>query len=129
VLPSELWAAYEKAAASGDWNGVRACLADDVVAIDHRPLGFGEIRGADALVQYARGMRELVPGASPRQRELIEETERGSARVVEVHGGPQDAPIGLEYIMVGELRDGRTTRLWYYPVDAREEALRTLAAL
>src|SRR5689334_22658638 len=129
MRPSELWAAYEEAFAARDWERVRSHYADDVVAIDHRPLGFGELRGSDAMLDYVRGFFELASGAAPRLREVLGEHTHGFAAVIEALGGPDDGPVGLDYILVAEIRDDRATRLFFFPPEHRDEALRQFEAL
>jgi hypothetical protein len=129
VRPSKLWAAYEEAFRARDWPRVRSLFADDIVAIDHRPLGFGEIRGADAVLTYVRSFVDLSPSAAPRQRELLAESEHGYAALIEVRGGSDEAQIGFDYILVAEIRDGRGRQVLFFPVELRDEALRAFAAL
>ena len=126
--PVETWRALTEAWLQSDWARVRGFLADDCVAVDHRPLGFGELRGGDALLAYLRGIRDLDPDARPEEQALLGESEHGLAGHISIRAAG-DTPFAIDYILVSEVRDGHIMRAWYFPLEARDEALRTFAAL
>src|SRR5439155_5933649 len=41
-----------------EWDMVRRGLADDLVVIDHQPIGLGEIHGVDEYIRVQRPFRE-----------------------------------------------------------------------
>ncbi|HZP28043.1 MAG TPA: nuclear transport factor 2 family protein, partial [Acidimicrobiia bacterium] len=43
------------------WDDLRPLYADDLVSVDHEPTGFGEMHGADALLDRHRVAVELAP--------------------------------------------------------------------
>ena len=129
MRPSDVWLAFIAAWEADDRDAARGFIADDCVAVDHRPLGFGELHGGDALLAYLNGIRELVPGARAEERERLGESEHAAVSIVTLTGGEDGAPVGLEYHLVSEVRDGLVRRVWYFPIEAREEALRAFAAL
>ncbi|MBV8960437.1 MAG: nuclear transport factor 2 family protein, partial [Actinobacteria bacterium] len=44
-----------------DWDTMYRVYAPDIVSFDHRPAGYGEMRGADALIARHQAMVEIAP--------------------------------------------------------------------
>ena len=129
TTPVETWRALTEAWREGDWSRMRGYIADDFVGVDHRPLGFGEVHGGDALQTYLRGIQDVVPDARVEEGGLLGENERALAALINLRGGAAGAPVEIDYILVSEVLDGCITRAWYFSLEARDEALQTFAAL
>jgi ketosteroid isomerase-like protein len=117
-------AAWTAAHNARDWTALRELLTGDVVAVDHRSVGFGTITGADDLVRFSRQLAEL----SPTVRMLTVQFDAISpAAGVVVRRSFGRTPEGGEfesvYRAVGT-SDGETmARLEFFPLEAREAAL------
>jgi ketosteroid isomerase-like protein len=101
----------------------RACLADDIVIVDHRPASaFGDVRGAEPYMDRIRSLIELADDARWWPTEDFDPRGRvGSGTlVIDGHwsngGGPAEIRTGL----VWTVRDGRMDRFELFETDQRE---------
>ncbi|MDQ3741410.1 MAG: nuclear transport factor 2 family protein, partial [Actinomycetota bacterium] len=117
-----------------DWEAARALLADDMVVVDHRLVGWGESMGADRIIAATRSLGETSPDARWTSR-LLEQHCDGD-RVVErlrlaLRGTTDGAPWEQAFLLVGVIEGGLRTRFEFFDADdegpcrARYEELRT----
>ncbi len=121
--------AFQDALAQRDWPALTARLADDVIAHDHRPLGWESSHGPVPYVDALRALVALAPDVRLRLDDIRLASNGYFARTswVGTHeGGTFDAPS----LFVGELdADGRVRRFDQYDLQQLAAARRRFAEL
>ncbi|HEX8207406.1 MAG TPA: nuclear transport factor 2 family protein, partial [Solirubrobacteraceae bacterium] len=120
------------ALAARDWEAARALLHDDMVVVDHRPVGWGTDMGADRVIAATRSLGEASPDT--RWRSFLVEQHRDHGRVVErvrltVEGTTDGAPWEMPFLLVGVIEDGLRTRFEFFDADDEEAAGAAFEAL
>ena len=110
MRPLEAWARYVDAVRRRDWDGVAAMVDEDVEITDHRPFGFGALRGRDAYLDYLHGMVALAPDTVPELTRVLHEDDSSFAAEIAVRG----TGFEIVYAIVGEIRDDRLARASFY---------------
>lgn len=113
-----------------DWDGLRAAYPD-VVMVDHRPASFGEMVGAEALIEHLGGLLELVPDLRVEVPEIAAVGEHGVVfRMVgsghSTDGGEVEIDIVLCSTLSGDLVRAETFQS--DAMDAAVECWRTACA-
>src|SRR5439155_11372876 len=73
-----------------EWDVLRGLLADDFVAVDHRPASFGRLDSPDALIGYFREFVDLVPDIRWYFPEIHRVGDRCVLVSIELHGTSTD---------------------------------------
>ena len=123
---AELWSSYTAllaATAAGDWAFVEAHLAEDLVAIDHRPAGWGTL-DAEAYVGLYRAAADLGPAPWLGATEVLVLTPHGLAGMGERVGTNQEGGAIRSRISVAvHMVDGCLVRTEYFPEDRPDLAI------
>jgi ketosteroid isomerase-like protein len=97
--------------ATHDIDALRELITDDVVFLDHRPLGADAIVGHEATAEWARSMFELMPNWKIRVEVLAQEGDVYVAHdFYDGAGGDQFGAAALDWYVVDVLRDGKLAR-------------------
>lgn len=108
---------------TGDWEGMRASMTDDVALVDHRPASLGEMTGPDAVVSTQQAMKELGPDLVMRAVSHADLSSSCSLGIAAVAGNlPDGTPVELPFIGLVACRAGLLANLEIYPVEALEAA-------
>ncbi|HEX8123285.1 MAG TPA: adenylate/guanylate cyclase domain-containing protein [Solirubrobacteraceae bacterium] len=130
-----VWDAYCAAFSAQDWDAVRALVHDDVVLVDHRSIGWQEIRGIEAYLDAQRSGAAVAQEPELRVARVLEASEDTALVVCALHahahagGGAIEIPLGV----LNRTRDGRVDRVELFAPDdeagmrARYAELRGLA--
>jgi hypothetical protein len=115
--------ALQQRIAARDWDGVAALYASDLIARDHRLVGWGTLHGPAAFLESMRQMVELSPDVRLRIKHV-----RAAARGYLVEGvwlGTRDGgAFESVYVAVAELdANGRIRRVDFYDSDKLDVAL------
>ena len=94
---------YLEALTSHDWDGLRACLCDDVVRIG--PYN-DEYRGSDAYVAFLSALMPTLPEYSMEVQRITYVDDRAYAELSEAVGG-----VRTDEALVFEISDGRIERV------------------
>ena len=126
---AEVWRAVASmvdAMGRRDWPAMTATIAEDVVAVDHRPSGWGTV-GRDDFVELYRGSVALAPDAWFGFHDILALTDRG---VVAEAAGIGTTVDGGEFrtaaSAVLQVADGRVIRIDYFPADRMDLAMALL---
>jgi hypothetical protein len=107
-----------------DTARVRAVLADDVVAHDHRLVGQGEVVGADRYVATLAALRDLAPDIGLGPWFVLALERHGGVVVARSFGTPPEGgPFEIYYVAVEIVARGRVTRLELFELEAVDAAL------
>src|SRR5262245_49996211 len=115
--PERIYARFCRALNARDWDALRDCVAEDYEAYDHRPLGYGQVRGRDEVMSYWRSWDETVTYGQWRFEWLSGDDEHAVLRfggygtaVDELGGG------ALEIVLVSvvTVRAGRVSRAEHF---------------
>ncbi len=118
-------AALLRAHRERDWDGYRACYADDLEVVDHRPAGWGVVRGAEAWMQLARSAVDVMPDAIMRVVAIHAIAAHGAVKHMVMAGtnaGGGHVELSNVY-SVTVRRDGKLVRNETFPIDALDAAL------
>ena len=129
--PERLWAHIAQAVARGDIDGVVGRYADDCVNVDHRELGWDEMRGPEQIEEF---WRSVLAGTTDRHFEVDEVLacdDRVLAMRITFRGTGVDVAGALEIPMgtVFAVADGQCVRQDRYGHDDREAILARYAEL
>ena len=107
-----------------DWDAFRACYAPGVVALDHRPAGWGALEGVDAQMATLQGLIAMVPDVHMTMNTIHDLSEQAilySARVVgeEIGGGH----IELAFHVLNRHDDTGITAMEIFPASALDDAI------
>ena len=115
---------FARAFAARDWDALAAISAPEQVAVNHRSVGWGTLRGASAWVETLRALVDLAPDTRMRldHRRLRSHSVFWRMSWVGTRqGGAYEAPI----LVVTELDDaGLQTRIDVWDVEQLAEAWR-----
>jgi class 3 adenylate cyclase/tetratricopeptide (TPR) repeat protein len=111
-LPASLWV---EAINTRDWMLLRRTLADDFVAVDHRPLGWGTI-DADQFVELYRSPVELAPDVRAALVAVHAISSGGACVRAELRGTTSDGgPFRTSATIVTAAADKKLTRCDFFP--------------
>ena len=108
--------AFAAALRDRDWAALRRVIGEDVVAIDHRPLGFGTIEGRDAFVDYVQGMIAVAPDINLEMTRMLRRYENGIVAELRWHGTSAGAPIESTYAIDARVADGRLVHAEFFEI-------------
>ena len=107
-----------------DWDTYRTSFAEDIEVIDHRPAGWGEIRGYDAWLDHTKAVIELMEDARLRHVAVHAMGPHGAVRQVSVTGrNAGGGDVELAYLSCNIVRDDRVVHIEVFPLDQLAEAL------
>ena len=116
--------AMRAAFAGRDWVSFRAVVADDVVLIDHRPAGAGQLSGIDEYVAYAKTLTDVAPELTTHVSEIVAIANDRLLAVNRTPASTRDSqPFELDSLRLYVVRDGHIQRVEVFPVDDRPAAL------
>jgi hypothetical protein len=101
---------YQKAFDAHDYDALRDALDDGFVLCDHRPMGLGEIAGADAYVASVRALHQLAPIGTAQVVATLAFDQHGLLALSRVRGALADGGqfekdfLGLFHVQGGRLR-------------------------
>jgi ketosteroid isomerase-like protein len=122
TTPLEAWRRYSAALHDRDWEALGEVIDEDVVAIDHRPLGFGTIEGRDAFVDYVQGMIAVAPDIQLEMTRMLRGHDDGIVAELRWHGSSAGAPIESTYAIDARVANGRLVHAVFFEVgDPRVE--------
>jgi hypothetical protein len=127
----EMWDALwdvPRAFAARDWDRLTRLVAADLVAEDHRPLGWGVVRSAEGYAAAIRPLAELRSDVTLRLDHLVLR-ERTALFVASWTGGGATQPFEIPVVIVFRARDRRVDRVHHYNLDQVEAARAQLEAL
>ena len=130
--PPERWLArWIERYASHDRNGLRELWGRDCVFIDHRELGWEELRGREALLAVTESTWEVVPDNRCEVDEVLACDEHVIAVTCTFKGTAADGggPTEIAFGWVELIEDGVCTRIDQYGYDEREAMLFRFAEL
>ncbi len=118
-----------RAVASRDWEALAAALAPELVAIDHRRLGWETMHGPAAYIASLRALVELAPDSRLRIAH-DRSSERARLTVATWLGTREGGDFELPRVVVAELdRAGRISRYDFYDPEQMDEARARFAEL
>jgi len=121
--------AFVHAFSDRDWGTVAAQFASELVAHDHRLLGWETLRGPAAYVQALRSLVDLAPEARLRL-DHVRMSERGQLWVAAWLGTREGGAFEAPWIVVSEHDTlGRVMRFDQYDLDQQDEARGRFAAI
>ena len=108
----ELAELYAAAFNSHDWDRLRELYAPDVRLVDRRMIGWGELDGADAVIEPIRGTTALAPDAQV-DIDVLVSGERASIcrQTVRGHSTEGGGEFEVELFSFGTADDGLITYL------------------
>ena len=130
--PPERWLArWIERYASHDRNGLRELWGRDCVFIDHRELGWEELRGREALLAVTESTWEVVPDNRCEVDKVLACDEHVIAVTCTFKGTAADGggPTEIAFGWVELIEDGVCTRIDQYGYDEREAMLFRFAEL
>ncbi|MBV8957375.1 MAG: nuclear transport factor 2 family protein, partial [Actinobacteria bacterium] len=80
-----------------DWDAFRRCWADDIVAINHGPASYGEIRGIEQFMELTKAMVDVAPDFKHVLRRILATSDRA---VLVESTPPVVGSAGGEYVRV-----------------------------
>jgi hypothetical protein len=118
-----------RALVAGDWGEVVCAFSPDLVAVDHRPLGWRAMRSPEAFVANVRAVAELRPDLSLR----LEHLQLGARAVLFLaswSGGASAVAFDIPAMSVfAKGDDGRVGIVHLYGVEQLDAARAQFAAL
>jgi tetratricopeptide (TPR) repeat protein/ketosteroid isomerase-like protein len=129
--PERVWAEFIRRHAVRDLDRLAEIIAPEWALIDHRRLGWEEIRGYDSLVRYLRAGFEVSTDVRLEVDEVLARDDRVIAMRMTVYattldgGGRFDRPLGI----VSVVDNGRILRHDQYDHDDTEAMLTRYAEL
>jgi hypothetical protein len=112
-----------------DWEDLSRLVSPDLVAEDHRPLGWGIARSPQAYATAIRPVSELRPDVALRFDHLLL-ADRAALLVVSWIGSDAGRPFAIPLVVVFGLgRDGRIRRAHHYNLEELAEARARFADL
>jgi hypothetical protein len=91
--------------------------------VDHRPASFGQMVGAEALIEYLGGLLALIPDLHVEVPEIAAVAERGVVfRMVGSGHTTDGGDVEIDIVLCSTIVDGRV-RAETFPGDAMDEAL------
>jgi class 3 adenylate cyclase/tetratricopeptide (TPR) repeat protein len=114
-----------------DWEALRRLNEPDFVLVDHRPVGWGVVRGFDQVLEFIQeGARtaQMVPGCLPITEWISITPEAALFRYR--WQGTNDAGVEFSFdrLMLARPRRGRGTRTDVFDPDQLDEARRLMAS-
>ena len=92
---------------SRDWNALLALCSTDATFLDRRQVGAGEIGGPARLVEFARGLVELVPDVGVHVVQVLDITSELCLSQFEMRGTATDGgEIEVPYLTLVRVRTG-----------------------
>ncbi len=118
-----------RAVASRDWEALAAELAPELVATDHRRLGWETMHGPAAYIASLRALVELAPDSRLRIAH-DRSSERARLTVATWLGTREGGDFELPRVVVAELdRAGRISRYDFYDPEQIDDARARFAEL
>jgi hypothetical protein len=114
------------------WDHLRALYADDLVVVDHRPAGFGELHGADEMLARHRAMVDVAPDYRVNNSRYLAFSERAVfAQTASIFHGKGGGAYDLGRLLVSTLRTphGPVDRVEYFDAGQLELAWERFHAL
>jgi ketosteroid isomerase-like protein len=114
--------AFAAAIAARDWDALAAVLAPDVVIDDHRPLGWGTLRGSATLVDTWKSLVDLAPDVRARIDHCTV-SANGSLAALTLLGSHQGGAFEDVRVVVHEYDEkGKIRRHDIYTLEQLEQA-------
>ena len=107
-----------------DWARMRSYIADDVEVVDHRTVGLGVLRGADAWIEFLRAAVDLIPDERVRGIAIHAIAPHGMVRQVLRTGTNLDGghvEMGFQNVVIR--REGVVIRIENFPLERLDDAL------
>ena len=99
------WMEHQRAR---DWDSLFALYSPDAVLLDRRQVGAGEMRGPARIVEFARGIVELVPDGRNHAVRVLENAPHLCLARVDLRGHDADGgEIEVPYLLLMSVLDGR----------------------
>jgi class 3 adenylate cyclase/tetratricopeptide (TPR) repeat protein/ketosteroid isomerase-like protein len=118
-IPERLWAEYVRLQAAGDLDAIAELIAEDSVLVDHRSLGWREMRGRTEVMRRLRSGHDVVTDLRLDIDEVLACDDRVIAMRTTGHGTRRGG-AGVFYLPVGivsEVVDGRIARREQFDYD------------
>jgi SnoaL-like domain len=127
-----MWAALwdvRRAFAARDWDRLTSLVSADLVAEDHRLLGWGTVHSAEQYAAALRPVTELRPDVALRLDHLVLD-ERAALFVASWIGGEGAAAFEIPVVIVFRANsEGRIDRVYHYNIEQIGAARARLAEL
>jgi hypothetical protein len=125
-----MWAALwdvRRAFAAHDWDRLARLVAADLVAEDHRPLGWGVVRSAEGYAAAVRPLTELRSDVTLRLDHLV--LRDRTALFVACWTGAGTQAFEIPVVIVFRARRRRIDRVHHYSLDQIDAARSRLEEL
>ena len=123
----EVLVRYALASDRFDMGGMADTLAEDVVQIDHRPVGLPDLVGKDAILASVGEIHSLVAGHAIRGVSVaMVGDDRIVARLAVDGASSAGTPVDFERVTVTRVSDGKITRFEHYPPDVFDRVVESL---
>jgi class 3 adenylate cyclase/tetratricopeptide (TPR) repeat protein len=112
------WWSYGRLVRAREWEAYGELSTEDIVFVDHRPTGVGEITGRAAAVAWIRELAEATDGIDVRVEDVLALTPR-TALLQNVASGTASGGDWFipSYIAVRFASDGRAGRVEFFPIE------------
>ena len=126
-----VWGEFSRAFNARDWEAARALITDDIVLVDHRAVGWEEVIGADAFLDYQRSGSAIAPSATMQVESVLDAEDDLASVVCAVHARAHEGGSALEVRLgiLARLREGRVERVELFPPGEQDAMRERMAEL
>ncbi len=113
-----------------DYRRLAELISQDAYIVDHRPLGYDDVRGRDQCVRDLRTVYDASPDVHLDFDEVLAADDRVAVTWLAVRGrGVKAGELETAYLAVSLIEDGLLVGLDYYPTDDCRTAITRYAEL